>query len=111
MKGYIKINVDEATTSEGNMTACSGFMRDYKGEVKGSFLCNIGRGNSFLAETWVILMGLRWSWDFGVRHVLIESDCLHLVQDIEQLWDHDVEVQQEGVSAEVKEIISLCRRP
>ena len=51
MKGYVKINVDEATTSKGNMTACSGIMRDYKGEVKESFLCNIGRGNSFLAET------------------------------------------------------------
>ena len=34
-----------------------------------------------------------------------------LVQDIEQLWDHDVEVQRERVSAEVKEIISLCSRP
>ena len=46
-----------------------------------------------------------------MRHALVESDCLHLVQDIEQLLDHDVEVQREGVSAEVKEIISLCNRP
>ena len=46
-----------------------------------------------------------------MRHVLIESDCLHLVQDIEQFWDSDVEVQWEGVRAEIKEIISLCSHP
>ena len=45
MKGYVKINVDETTTLEGNMTACSGIMRNYKGEEKGSFLFNIGRCN------------------------------------------------------------------
>ena len=56
-------------------------------------------------------MGLRWSWDFGVRYAVIESNCLHLVQYIEQLWNHDVEVRQEGVITEIKEVISLCSRP
>ena len=46
-----------------------------------------------------------------MRHALIESDCLLLVQDIEQLWDHDVEVRREGVSAEVKENTSFSSRP
>ena len=51
VNGYVKINVDVATTAEGNMTACSGIMCDYRGEVKESFLFKIGRGNNFLAKT------------------------------------------------------------
>lgn len=43
------------------MTACSGIMRDYRGEVNKSFLFYIGRANSFIAKIWVILMGLKWS--------------------------------------------------
>lgn len=59
MKEYVKINVYGATTSEENMTAYSGIMRDYRGKVKWSFLFNIKRGNSFLVVRCAILMGLR----------------------------------------------------
>ena len=50
-------------------------------------------------------MGLKWSWEFGVRHLILESDCLELVQDIEQYREMD----GNGTN-EMEEILSLCRR-
>ena len=44
------------------------------------FFSNKIKLRSHLAERWAILMGLKWSWDFGVQYLVIESDCLELVK-------------------------------
>ena len=60
-----------------------------------------------MAERWAILMGLKWSWDFGVRHLVIESDCLELVQEIEKIRVCDIDG---SVQSEMKEIMSFFYR-
>ena len=83
-----------------------GVMRDYKRKVRGGFLFNMGRGDCYIAERWTILMGLKWSWEFGVRHLILESDCLELVQDIERYRETDGDSR----TNEMEEILTLCRR-
>ena len=52
-------------------------------------------------------MGLKWSWDFGVKHLVVESDCFELVQQIENSRS---DVFQEGPE-ELKEILLFFVRP
>ena len=80
-------------------------MRDCEGKVRGGFLFNIGRGDPYLAERWAILMGLKWSWEFGVRYLVIESDCLELVHQIEKYREVN-----EDMEIEMMEILSFFRR-
>lgn len=47
------------------VAACGGILKDYKGEVKGGFMLNLGKCGSFLAKVWGVIMGLRWAWDSG----------------------------------------------
>ena len=60
-----------------------------------------------MAERWTILMGLKWSWNFGVRHLVIESDCLELVQEIEKIRADDTDG---FIQSEMKEIMSFFHR-
>ena len=52
-------------------------------------------------------MGLKWSWDFGVKHLVVESYCFELVQQIENSRS---DVFQEGLE-ELKEILLFFQRP
>lgn len=49
---------------------------------------NIGGCDNLMAEKWgiLILMGLRWNWDLHIRHLIVESDYLELV---DLLNDHE----------------------
>ena len=88
-----------------------GVLRDHRGMVKGGFLFNIGRGDCFLTERWAVLMGLKWSWDFGVRHLVLKSDCLELVQEIERHRDYNEDVLAHMRLSELKEeIVSFFNR-
>ena len=92
-RGCFKINTDGACQSLLGIAASGGILRDYKGEVKGGFMFNIGQGGSFLAEVWGILMGLRCAWDLGVRSVVLETDCLEaVVECLEDDRVHGLEV-------------------
>ena len=104
-KGYVKLNVDGACSIPGGMTSCAGVLRDSRGEVRGGFLFNIGRGDCFYAKTWGIRMGLRWCWDYGVRHLIVESDCLELIQEIERCRD-----MNEAETTALEGIVSYFKR-
>ena len=54
------MNTDEACNPNLGMITCEGILRDFRGEVKGGFMFNIGRGVSFEAEMRAILMSLWW---------------------------------------------------
>ena len=73
--------------------------------MRGSFLFNIGRGDSFYAQTWGICMGLKCCLDYGVRHLVVESDCLELIQEIERCRD-----MNEAETTALEEIVSYFKR-
>ena len=99
------MNTDGSGRGTVGNIACGGVMRDWKGEVKGGFLFNVGNGGSFLAELWGILMGLRWSWDYGARCLVLETDCLEAVQILEDLSESDF-----ANSSIIREIKSMLNR-
>ena len=35
--------------------------------------------DNFEAQAWAMLWGLKFSWELGLRHVVVESDCGDLV--------------------------------
>lgn len=39
----------------------------------------LGTGDSFLAEAWSVLLGLKLASDLGVENLWLESDCLNLI--------------------------------
>ena len=56
-----------------------GFLHDYKRIWIKGFKYNIGRCSAMEAELWVVLQGLRLTWNDGYRKVYLEVDSLMVV--------------------------------
>ena len=102
-QGCTKMNTDGACNPKLGMIACGGILRDYRGEVKGGFMFNIGHGVSFEAEMWGIIMGLRLAWDFGASRLVLETDCLEAVETLEDLQQHNMETS--SISKEIQAML------
>lgn len=82
--GFLKVNVDGACDPRSVIIGAGGIVRDHDGKWMVGFIHNIGKGHPLLAEAWAILTGIQIAADKGYSSVIIESDCLELVQLFER---------------------------
>ena len=68
--------------------------------------------DNFEAQAWAMLWGLKFSWELGLRHVVVESDCgdlVDLVGNSGMQEDEQLQVVQE-IEGNVEEgMRSACR--
>ncbi|XP_028776461.1 uncharacterized protein LOC114733214 [Neltuma alba] len=92
--GCIKYNVDGVAGHGDLVAACGGVPRDHEGHWLDGFMFHIGKGNSFHAEAWVVLGGLKRAWDMNWKWVVIETDCRELVEILNTGW-HDEHLEKD----------------
>lgn len=72
--GVFKVNVDGASNGSLRRAAVGGVVRDDGGNWIRGFACRIGNVDALRAELWGIWRGLKFVWDLGSRHVVLETD-------------------------------------
>ena len=81
--GWIKVNVDGAFAMNLGL-GCGGLMRNSNGKFIEGFMFHPTEGDSFTAELWALILGLKLAWEKGERRIIVESDALELIQLLEQ---------------------------
>lgn len=72
--GWVSLNTDGASKSNGGVAGCGGLCRDCTGTWLCGFSCNIGSCNAFLAEIWGVLEGLHLALAQGFTRVILQVD-------------------------------------
>ncbi|KAK4281911.1 hypothetical protein QN277_013355 [Acacia crassicarpa] len=103
-QGWVKLNVDGAC-SQDQVATGGGVLRDEYGALKAGFMFKAATpADSFAAEVWAVLFGMKMCWDLGERRVVLESDAREVVELINGPIQ---ESQSEGeVVREVKSILN-----
>ncbi|KAK4252647.1 hypothetical protein QN277_014392 [Acacia crassicarpa] len=77
--GWLKLNVDGASTIQSSKAGCGGVIRDCLGNWVVGFAKSIGDCNASNAEEWAIVEGLQLAWDLGFKKIILESDASSVV--------------------------------
>ncbi|CAJ2645452.1 unnamed protein product [Trifolium pratense] len=81
--GWIKLNTDGSCSNDG-IIGCGGVLRGSEGEWLGGYAKFIGVGNTFIAELWGVLEGLKHAKSLNFRAVELNIDSLAVVQAISE---------------------------
>ena len=79
---FIKINVDEAGTSNLRMLTAGGLCRDNQGQWILGFMLHLGQGCILQVELHAIVSGLKLDWQKGFNKILLESNSLLVVNKV-----------------------------
>ena len=79
-EGWVKVNVDGSRNNDSGMIAAGGVLRNHGKNWLQGFVTNKGVGSIIEAELWGLYEGLLMAWNSGYKKVLVESDCLEVVQ-------------------------------
>ena len=81
--GWVKINVDGATFSDGRPSSVGVIIRDSKGETMAA-LCEVLQGQYSSLETEIVALekGILLAKEMALTQVIFESDALTLIQEI-----------------------------
>lgn len=77
--GWVKLNTDGVDTGM-RLVSAGGLLQDDRGEWVLGFCRNVGMYDFLQAELWGIADGLEIAWTTGFKQLEVESDCLQLVQ-------------------------------
>ncbi|KAK8514667.1 hypothetical protein V6N12_057564 [Hibiscus sabdariffa] len=107
-QGWVCLNVDGAVSLQSGFGAIGGLARDSLGDWLVGFSKPVGHSDALQTELWAIYTGLKFAWESGFRHLLVQSDCrqaidliysnaasssmLSLVRDITRLRRMDWEI-------------------
>ncbi|PRQ36219.1 putative ribonuclease H-like domain-containing protein [Rosa chinensis] len=81
--GFIKLNVDAAFCLDSGITGLGGVFRDHEGVVLGGFRHTVMVSSSARhAELLALLLGVQLAIDQHLTLVIVETDCMDLVQAI-----------------------------
>lgn len=83
LEGWYKLNVDGAMVIGSSKAGCGGVLRNNRGEWIVGYVKEIGFCDPYSAEEWAIFEGLKLAWDFGVKHLILESDARDLILRLE----------------------------
>ena len=105
--GEVKVNTDGSFGDVTRKMSWGGVIRDHEGSWLGGFAGSGPEGNALLAEAFAVRDGLALVWSRGYRKVHCETDCLELInllqnvtapsflpvlEEINQLLSYDWEV-------------------
>ncbi|XP_028786509.1 uncharacterized protein LOC114742412 [Neltuma alba] len=86
--GWVKLNVDGAfSTLHG--AGCGGILRNHVGSFISGFMFHPNDGDSLAAELWALVCGLKMTWDFGFRKVIVETDASEVIRLLYHSSDKD----------------------
>ncbi|KAM6552927.1 hypothetical protein CsatB_013689 [Cannabis sativa] len=104
----IKVNVDAALFNSSNKYGCGVVARDHYGMlIQGKTLLLSGSPSPELAESIGIREALSWIKGHGWQHVIVETDCLTVVQALRSTIDMISPFGQ--VILECKELLSALK--
>ena len=81
--GWVKINVDGATSNDGRPSSVGVIIRDSKGETVAA-LCEVLQGQYLSLETEIVALekGILLAKEMALTQVIFESDALTVIQEI-----------------------------
>ena len=82
--GVVKLNVDGACWGEHGLATIGGICRNTGGMWVFGFQKYVGRTRATSAEIWAIWQGLEILWSQDYRHVIMETDCQHALEWIQE---------------------------
>ncbi|KAK4280376.1 hypothetical protein QN277_012007 [Acacia crassicarpa] len=104
-QGWVKLNVDGACSQDQVVTG-GGVLRDEYGAFKAGFMFKAATpADSFAAEVWAVLFGMKMCWDLGERRVVLESNAREVVE----LINGPIQESQ-SVGEVVREVKSILNR-
>ena len=104
-KGYLTLNVDNSVSLSRGVSGCGGVIRNDEGRWLLRFAC---RSQSMLVlsvEQHALLVGLRLAWIYGYTLVIVETDCLNIINCVSNSDDAVLPEFQESI-AELRELLS-----
>ncbi|XP_027170937.1 uncharacterized protein LOC113770618 [Coffea eugenioides] len=96
--GCFKLNTDSCATGRGS--GGGGVIRDSCGRLIVAFADSFGCVDSLQAEARALLLGLQLGRQVGVSRLIVESDCLVLINCVRREW---------GVPAGIRPIVRAIR--
>ncbi|XP_019164336.1 PREDICTED: uncharacterized protein LOC109160503 [Ipomoea nil] len=78
-QAWTLLNTDASFSPGSSMTGCGGVLRDHGGHWIKGFSCMMKTSNSTEAELWAIYLGLKWTWDQGIRSIYLRTDSQQAV--------------------------------
>lgn len=85
LKGWLKLNTDQAAQRAFGIAGCGGIIRDHLGQWCGGFTAYIRVANALEAEAWGLYFGLSLAWNKGYGKVLVETNSKVLVDLLQHL--------------------------
>nr|KYP57109.1 Putative ribonuclease H protein At1g65750 family [Cajanus cajan] len=85
---WVTINVDGSALTNPGAVGVGGLVRDNTGLFMVGFYGSIGISNNIHAELVAMWRGLTLCWERGYSHVCCQSDCLYVVQLLQQESSH-----------------------
>ncbi|KAJ8755654.1 hypothetical protein K2173_022249 [Erythroxylum novogranatense] len=83
--GFVKLNTDGSAVGNPGRAGYGGLIRDMEGCWIAGFSGSVGIATNILAELQGLKHGLQLTWDLGYRSVLVETDCLAVVNLISDM--------------------------
>lgn len=81
-RGWIKVNTDGCVKQTTGRASCGGIVRDEDANFVGAFTLPARNCGVLEAELWGIYHGLKKSWEMGYRKVIMESDSISAVRNV-----------------------------
>ncbi|KAL6527506.1 ubiquitin-specific protease ubp15 [Orobanche gracilis] len=104
--GQVKFNVDGSCSFTQFFMGGGGVLRDHNGIWIAGFSSSYGFGSAIQAECLAMEDGLKLAWNLGFRNVIMECDCMELVQII----NDNLPTRLTTVAGVVKRIRSWLKR-
>ncbi|KAK9100199.1 hypothetical protein Scep_023629 [Stephania cephalantha] len=77
---WVKMNTDGAAKGNPGLSSFGGVIRNSIGGWELGFMGKISYASNLVAELWAIREGLQIAWEFGYRHLIVESDSTVALQ-------------------------------
>ena len=86
-----EVSVDGAYSKAVGVSGCGGIISCQDGGLMEAFTCGIKARNSFEAELWGCICGLRRAWNLNIKNCRIWTDSMEMVelQNIEDFVRHE----------------------
>jgi ribonuclease HI len=87
-EGWVKFNVDGSPRGNPGEAGARGILRNDTGGWCMGFSCYLGPQSNMFAELWAIRQGLLIAWDKGFRSLIVETDSLEAIHNIQSKPPH-----------------------
>ena len=80
--GCFKLNTNGSWRARDNVASGGGVRRDHRGDWQWGFNVKLGHCSIEEAKLWVLIIGLRQTWDKGCRVLSVEVDSFTIYNRI-----------------------------